>query len=96
MFGEETKRINDLLDILRKIQVSTATHTVNPDEEYEIAIKSAMTKFDHHDKFEYEQYVDLIVKETEVDIKVGTEKADQTKHYKKVQKLLNDKFGVKK
>lgn len=96
VFGEETKRINDLLTILRKIQVSTVTHTVNPDEEYEIAIKSAMTKFDHHDAFEYEQYVDLIVKETLIDIKVGDEKATQEKHRKKVQKLLNDKFSVKK
>ena len=37
------------------------------EDKYMTAVKSAMTKFDHHDNFLHEYYVHLIVKETKVE-----------------------------
>lgn len=51
----------ELLNIMRAIQVSPAMiKPANPNDEYQAAIKSAMTKFDAPDTFEYGQYVELI------------------------------------
>ena len=51
-------------------------------DEYEIAIKSAMTKFDHHDKFSFDEYLNLIVEETQADIKIGAGKIPFDAHRK--------------
>jgi hypothetical protein len=52
-FGDELAKMKEFLKICEDIQKSNKQLIFNPDEEYEIAIKSAMTKFDHHEKFEY-------------------------------------------
>jgi hypothetical protein len=73
--GEKTQKMVELLTVLREIQLSTKSNgEENPDEDYEIAIKSAMTKFDHHDKFDFDEYLELIAKECLEDIKIGVGK----------------------
>ena len=52
-FGDELAKMKEFLKICEDIQKSNKQLIFNPDEEYEIAIKSAMTKFDHYEKFEY-------------------------------------------
>jgi hypothetical protein len=52
-FGDELAKMKEFLKICEDIQKSNKQLIFNPDEEYEIAIKSAMTKFDHFEKFEY-------------------------------------------
>ena len=60
------------LIVLREIQLSTKTNgEEKPEGEYEIAIKSAMTKFDDYKKFEFDEYLDLIAQECLEDIKIG-------------------------
>ena len=86
----------ELFKIMRAIQVSTAmVKPANPDDEYQAAVKSAMTKFDAPDKFEYNQYVELIRKECLSDIQIDDTKQAKTLHLKMVEKHL-EKLGVKK
>ena len=93
VFGDDLKKMVEFLKICEEIQKSNKQLIYNPDEEYEIAIKSAMTKFDSHDKYEYEEYLTLIVDETKTDIKVKEGKKPQEAHKKNVQRILKN-LGV--
>ena len=93
VFGDNLAKVKELLKTCEDIQKSNKQLVYDPDEEYVIAIKSAMTKFDHHEKFEYEEYLGLIVEETKSDIKVQAGKKHQEAHKRNVQRLLKN-LGV--
>jgi len=54
-----------------------------------------MTKFDDHEKFEYEEYLELIAQECLEDIKISPGKLPHDKHKKKIAALLKTHYGIK-
>ena len=74
-----------------EIQLSVAQK-----DEYEDAVKSAISKFDSHDKFDYDEYVEMISKECLTDIKLSDKKNALKEHVSNVKKVLKKMKIVEK
>ena len=98
VFGDLTDKACAAFDELLKVQGSN--DQVKPpgsDEDYMEAIKSAMSKYDTHENFEDDVYIDMIIKETTEDMQKNLESEfKEAAHKKKIEQMLNKKFKIRR